>query len=173
MRTVMGLGLCLGTVFAGELHAQTTADFGRLDPGQVVRVSAVGQTRFVTRLGGMPGAPAGELFASADVPFDAARVDSLWVRGRATWTGAIVGAAVLTPAGFLGWGMLCEGADDDGCPSWGLVAGLAVGTGAVGALLGAGIGALIPTWRLRYARDRRMTIGPMLGPGRIGVTLRF
>ncbi|MDH4045610.1 MAG: hypothetical protein OEY20_03510 [Gemmatimonadota bacterium] len=173
MRVGIGLGLCFGVAFVSGLHAQSTADFGRLEPGQVVRVSTVGKSRFVTRLGGVPRDPTVELFAHAEVPVDVARVDSLWVRGHATWTGAIVGAAVLTPLGFLGWGVLCEAADDDGCASWGLVAGLAMGTGAAGALLGAGVGALIPKWRLRYARARDITVTPLLAPGRIGVAVRF
>jgi hypothetical protein len=169
----VGLGFLLSVVSVPGLHGQSAADLGRLQPGQVVRVRAVGTPRFVTRLGGASGDGASGLFAHAEIPVDVASVDSVWVRDRATWTGAIVGAAVMTPVGFLGWGILCEAADDDGCASWGLVAGLAMGTGAAGALLGAGVGALIPRWRLRYARARDVAVSPMLAPGRVGVSLRF
>jgi hypothetical protein len=46
-------------------------------------------------------------------------------------------------------------------------------SGAGGALIGAGIGALIPRWRLRYARERELSVIPLLAPGRLGVALRF
>lgn len=175
MRTGLGLGLLFGMVLGGGLHAQSAEDYGRLKPGQLVRVSTIGKSRFVARLGGIPGDSTSALFAGADMPFEAARVDSLWVRGHATVTGAIVGAAFITPLSFLAWAGLCElGADGAGCDQWGLVTGLALGTGAVGALLGAGVGALVPKWKLRYARQREAAIAPLVGPGgRIGLTVRF
>jgi hypothetical protein len=50
---------------------------------------------------------------------------------------------------------------------------LALGGGAAGALLGAGVGSLVPKWRLRYARDRGLTIRPLIGTGRFGFALEF
>jgi hypothetical protein len=90
-------------------------------------------------------------------------------------TGAIVGGAIITPLSFLAWAGFCDFASEGtGCDEWGLVTGLALGTGAVGALLGAGVGALIPKWKLRYARQREAAIAPLVGPGgRIGLTVRF
>jgi hypothetical protein len=81
-----------------------------------------------------------------------ASVDSIWVRGRATKTGAIVGGiggAVLFGA-FVGYAVsgLCE-VDCDNSFLEGALVGGALGLGG-GAILGAGIGALIPKWRLRF-----------------------
>jgi len=80
-------------------------------------------------------------------------IDALWVRGRATKTGAIVGGAI----GAVGGGLLgvfavgigsFESGDD---PNYfaGAVGGGILGGGICG-LLGAGIGAAIPKWHLRY-----------------------
>jgi uncharacterized membrane-anchored protein len=81
-----------------------------------------------------------------------ASVDSIWVRGRATKSGAIIGGvagAVLFGA-FVGYAVsgLCE-VDCDNSFIEGALVGGALGLGG-GALLGAGIGALIPKWRLRF-----------------------
>ena len=81
-----------------------------------------------------------------------AALDSIWVQGRATKTGAIVGgiAGLVIGAVFVGVMVdaLCE-ADCDTAGLEGAVVGGALGLGA-GGLLGAGIGALIPKWRLRF-----------------------
>jgi len=81
-----------------------------------------------------------------------ASVDSIWVRGRATKSGAIIGGvagAVLFGA-FVGYAVngLCE-VDCDNSFIEGALVGGALGLGG-GALLGAGVGALIPKWRLRF-----------------------
>jgi hypothetical protein len=166
--------LTLLATAATSLQAQDTAAFGRLTPGQTVRVKTTGGSRFVTQLGAAPGAPLSPSFDLASVPFQAARVDSLWVRGHATMTGAIVGAAIFTPLSFGFWALVCEAVSEgSGCTSWGAVTLLALGGGAGGAALGAGVGYLIPKWRLRYARERDATISPMVAPGRVGVSIRF
>lgn len=81
-----------------------------------------------------------------------ASVDSIWVRGRATKTGAIIGgiAGAVIGGVFLGVVVdaMCE-VDCDSAGFQGAVVGGALGLGA-GGLLGAGIGALIPKWRLRF-----------------------
>jgi hypothetical protein len=86
--------------------------------------------------------------------FDVAAIDSLWVRGRATRTGAIAGAAVVGVASFAFWGGLCTALNDGpgGCKDWGRVTAYSVAGAGGGALIGAGVGALVPKWRLRYAR---------------------
>jgi len=174
MRATIGLLVTLGAGTVSGLHAQATADFGGLKPGQLVRVRTVGQSRFETRLGGIPGDSASVLFENARVPFQAERVDSLWVRGHATWTGAIVGAAVLTPLSFAWWGLFCEAmSEGTGCDEWGTVTALALAGGVGGALLGAGVGALIPKWRLRYARDHDLAVRPVVAPGRVGLAVQF
>jgi hypothetical protein len=174
MQWGIGLGvLCVATL-GGGLRAQMAAEFGGLKPGQVVRVHIEGRSRFETRLGGGAGDTPSTLFAGAEIPFTTSEVDSLWVRGHATWTGAIVGAAVLTPLSFLWWGLVCEALSEGlGCEEWGTVTVLSLAGGAAGALIGAGVGALIPKWRLRYARGGTVTIAPMVAPGRVGLAVRF
>jgi len=174
MRIIVGLGLVLAVTSGYGSAVLAQENFGTLKPGQTVRVATTGGSRFETRLGRARDTPAEDLFAHADVPFQAARVDSLWVRGHATWTGAIVGAAVATPVSFAFWGWFCTAVSEGyGCDEWGTVSLLAVIGGAGGALLGAGVGALIPKWRLRYVRERDITVAPLLAPGRVGVSVRF
>ena len=172
MRNPIGTALLLTAAMAGALHAQD-AGFGLLNPGQTIRVKTVGGSRFATRVGS--GATDSLRFAHAEIPFRAQRVDSLWVQSRATVTGLIVGGAVTTPLAFGFWWWVCNAvSENQGCDAWGTVTLLALGTGAGGALLGAGIGTFIPRWHLRYARTQSLTLTPLLTPnGRIGVALRL
>lgn len=174
MRTAIAVTMLLVGANAGALGAQESAAFGRLEPGQAVRVKTVGGSRFETRLGEAPRDSVAALFALAGTPFQAERVDSLWIRGRAIGTGAIIGAAVMTPVSFAFLWWVCDAVSEgSGCTSWGTITGLALIGGAGGALVGAGIGAVVPKWHLRYARDRAASIRPMLAPGRIGLSVRF
>lgn len=175
MRMGMVVSVALLTAAnASGARAQDRATFGRLEPGQVVRVKTVGGSRFETRLGDAPGDSVAALFALARTPFQVARVDSLWVRGHAIGTGAIIGAAVMTPVSFGFWWWFCDAVSEgSGCDAWGTVTGLALLGGAGGALIGAGIGAVVPKWHLRYARNRAASVRPMLAPGRIGLSFRF
>jgi hypothetical protein len=81
-------------------------------------------------------------------------VEQLWVRGRATGKGALIGAGVGVligvVSGLIFSSVACEPIDGGNCTPAELaaVAGLLGGTG--GALVGAGIGFAIPTWRLRF-----------------------
>jgi hypothetical protein len=173
MRMGFGMVLLLAATSAGGLGAQDLVGFGRLEPGQTVQIKTVGGSRFATRLG--DGESDSLRFAHAEIPFEAARVDSLWVRGRATVTGMIVGAAVAGPITFGLFAWVCEiVSEGTGCDEWGLVTELGLSGAAAGALVGAGIGSLVPKWRLRYARDRDLLITPLLAPdGRLGVAIRF
>ena len=125
-----------------------------LKPGQTVRIRVHGGDRIESRIrsletGSLPLQLVGDSGA-----FDVAAIDSLWVRGQATGTGAIAGAAVAGVASFAFWGALCSGLSDGpgGCKEWGRVTAYSVAGAGVGALIGAGIGALHSKWRLRYAR---------------------
>jgi len=81
-------------------------------------------------------------------------IERLWVRGRSTGRGAWIGAAIGLAAGIIIGldiaGGLCH--DDDGtfCSDAKVAAVLGAAFGAGGAVLGAGIGFAIPTWRLRF-----------------------
>jgi hypothetical protein len=80
-------------------------------------------------------------------------IDKLWVRGRATKTGAIIGGIVGLLAG-VGYGLLlgeviCNN-EDCNADTGVVVAVLGLGGAAVGAGGGAVIGAAIPKWHLRF-----------------------
>lgn len=80
-------------------------------------------------------------------------IDMLWARGRATKTGATVGATVGLIGGAVlgifaaGVGSMDSGEDPEYVGS-ALLGGLLAG--GILALLGAGIGATIPKWHLKY-----------------------
>ncbi len=131
-----------------SLEAQTRLDtvISRLRPGQTIRVTSrdfLGG-RAEGRLAGIQdGVLRLQPADSPDIPL--AGIDSVWVRGRATVKGAIVGAVVLGVTGYLV--VNCSGQND--CPGYQGPAGAAAGL-AGGALVGALIGAAIPRWRPRY-----------------------
>ena len=80
-------------------------------------------------------------------------IDGLWVRGRATGRGALIGGGVGLAAGVVFGLLIAEDfwalAENDGS-----TAGLALSTGAIGgvggALLGGLIGFAIPRWSQRF-----------------------
>ena len=81
-----------------------------------------------------------------------AAVDSIWVRGRATRTGVLVGGISGAVIGGVYLGLLVSATCESDCDNIG-VEGALVGGGlglVAGGLVGAGIGALIPKWRLRF-----------------------
>lgn len=88
--------------------------------------------------------------------YSIAAVKSMWVRGRSVKTGAIIGLAVGAVGGFV-IGGLAAGLRhmDGGTTSSGgsdaavVLSGIALGSVVLGAL-GAGVGATIPKWHLRY-----------------------
>lgn len=81
-----------------------------------------------------------------------ASVDSIWVRGHATRTGAIVGAAVGSVLFGAFVAAVAAGLCETDCDNEGLKGAVVGGVlgAAGGGLLGAGIGILIPKWRLRF-----------------------
>lgn len=122
----------------------------RIEPGTTVRLRdrtqgrlegpLVSATPSAIRLAGAVGA--------APIPLD--RVDSLWVRGRATKTGAIIGAVPGAVGGaFLGMVANELGCQESGdaCPEAVPLLGLA--GAAAGALAGALVGSLIRKWHRR------------------------
>ncbi len=141
---------------------------GQPKPGKTIRVSIRGGATYEGRLLDLRGDTL-VVGGTADwflVP--ARNVDSLWVRGNAAKTGAIVGAIPVALLGALTGGFLsslCRGyygerqqlramqglapvEGGDGCLPGGIAAALGGLIGAsVGAPLGAIVGALIPKWR--------------------------
>ncbi len=79
-------------------------------------------------------------------------IDTLWVRKTAAGTGALIGGVVGGLfLGFASWALdqsACSDTVCDGGP--GPAIGGAFLGGAIGAIAGAGIGALIPKWKRRF-----------------------
>lgn len=77
-----------------------------------------------------------------------------WVRERSTRTGAVIGGVVGLAAGIT-YGLLITQPESSPCDADNCTrAGVTAASGAIGAVLGAGtgalIGSLIPRWRLRF-----------------------
>jgi hypothetical protein len=125
-----------------------------LKPGQRVRIRVHGGDRIESRIDSLRAESLALQLVGDSAAFDVAAIDSLWVRGTATRTGAIAGAAVVGVASVAFWAALCQGLRDGpgGCTEWGRVTAYSLAGAGAGALIGAGVGALVPKWRLRYAR---------------------
>lgn len=66
-------------------------------------------------------------------------------------------------------------AEGNGCSQWGTVALFTAGGGAVGALPGAGIGAVVPKWKRKFTRES-LRVELLPGPQQtlqVGVGLRL
>lgn len=120
--------------------------------GTVVRVAPVGRPRVEGRLL--------RTTDSALVLSDAGRErtvrltpdDSVWVRGRATKSGAVAGGLAglaLTGAAVALFYSVCEAGTDDPCTGQEAFFPLGIGAVGGGALLGAAVGSLFPQWRRR------------------------
>jgi hypothetical protein len=147
-----------------------------LKPAQTVRIRVHGGDRIESRIRSVRAESLALQLVGDSAAFDVAAIDSLWVRGTATRTGAIAGAAVVGVASVAFWAALCEGLSDGpgGCTEWGRVTAYSlVGAGA-GALIGAGVGALVPKWRLRYARALPVQTALIQLPlGRLGLGVTY
>ena len=155
--------ILLLVVGPASLLSQVTIDSvaSRLHADQYVRLHVRGGRHLEGRFAFYVVAPAGSQLSVADTLIQVVTVDSLWVRGRATKTGAIVGAVVVGVPAAVFWAEVCALITESDCTAWGAVAGLTAGTAGVGALLGAAVGTAFPRWHLRYAQ---MTVGLRLAP---------
>lgn len=162
--------------FVSDVCGQAPLDTAvrTLKPGQIVRIRARGGERIESRIVSVGGTP-GLMLQADSTPFDGSTIDSLWVRGRRTGLGAIVGAVVFGAA-TSGVGLAaCKGLSESpsSCGSDTTVPLFLAGA-AGGALIGALIGSGIPKWQLRYARS-----GPVQGAlrrlpqGRLGVGMTY
>jgi len=124
-----------------------------LKPGQTVRIRAHGGNRIESRILSVRAETPALLLQADSTPLDGSSIDSLWVRGRRTGLGAIVGAVVFGAATSGAGLAICKGLSESAssCGSDTTVPLFLAGA-AGGALIGAVIGAAIPKWRLRYAR---------------------
>ncbi len=164
------VSLVVATLTLTSLNGLTAQDGGvsQLKPGKTIRTSIRGGATYEGRLLDLRGDTL-VVGGTADwflVPVR--NVDSLWVRGNAAKTGAIVGAIPVALLGafsgallsalcrqWYGEGQLLRAMQGlaaeeggDGCLPGGIAAVLGGLIGAsVGAPLGAIVGALIPKWR--------------------------
>ena len=141
-------------MLVSELDGQTPLDAAirTLQPGERVRIRVRGGERIESRIVSVQTEPLGLQLTGAGASLDAAAIDSLWVRRNAARAGTNVGVVVGGVLSFAFWAAVCTGVSEgQGCDAWGTVAILGFAGAAGGALIGAGIGALVPSWKLRYA----------------------
>ncbi len=158
-RPVALLACCLLWVPSSGLESQ------ELRAGQTVRVRLADGRRFEARLAGVDSSPLVPRFQQLQQVVPITAIDSLWLRRRATGRGAIVGGIVVGGASFAFLTIVCQAISEGQCDAWGAVIGLSVAGAGAGALVGAGIGSLIPRWQ--RLDPQRVTIS--FGVGNLGV----
>jgi len=170
--------LVLSTLVHSDLGGQAPLEAAvrTLKPGETVRIRVHGGDRIESRIRSLRAESLALQLVGDSAGFDVAAIDSLWVRGTATRTGAIAGAAVVGLASVAFWAGLCQALSDGpgGCTEWGRVTGYSLAGAGAGALIGAGVGALVPKWRLRYARP--LPVQTALTPlplGRLGLGVAY
>src|SRR2546426_7445217 len=157
------LACCVLSVPCAVVEGQTGV---RLHAGQTVRVRLADAQRFQARLVGVDSSPLVLRFAQSPQGVPISSIDSLWLRRSGTGTGAIIGGIVVGGASFALGAVVCTAVGEgDGCSNWDYVTGFGLAGGAVGALLGAGVGSLFPRWRL--VDPHRVTIS--FGSGNLGL----
>lgn len=131
---------------ATRIDTQAASEaLARLHPESVVRIEAQGGRRIQGRFDGVSPTGIRVSFDGSGESVDLDQLTAVWVRGRHTKTGAILGGV-----GGLGLGLfvgyianaLCE--TDDCGSAYLLAPALFI---PAGALVGAAIGAAVPNWR--------------------------
>ena len=151
--TIFALSLCT-LILACDIEGQMPLDASlrTLKPGERVRIRVRGGSRIEARIDSVQTEPLGLHLAGTGAALDAAAIDSLWVRRQATRTGTNTGAVVGGVLSFAFWAAVCTGVNEGhGCEAWGTVIALGVAGAIGGALIGGGLGSLVPNWKLRYA----------------------
>lgn len=102
-----------------DLCAQGSIDtaLSALKPGQTVRLRVQGGDRTQSRVLSVRTESPTLWLEGASAPYEGAAIDSLWVRGRATAAGAIVGAVVLGGATFGVTSAICQSVNESPCGS--------------------------------------------------------
>ncbi len=163
------------TLAPGGLVAQVFRDavLTRLQAGQMVRARTVDGRRIEARLSAIDRDPLTLRLLGHEAPLPVASIDSLWVRGRATKTGAIVGALAGVPLVAIYAGVSCTSdvlVYHGFCAAGPIIlAGLAGAAG--GALIGTAVGAAIPKWRLAYVLPHRSSTSRFAAPRSVGFVL--
>jgi hypothetical protein len=159
----MRLGPCLtiallATTTIAPAAAQTPGDadsawrvaLARLTPGTTVRVHTHDGGRIEGRVLRTWGTTLRLDTGAAPTDLSTAALDSLWVRGTAAKTGAIVAAVPgAVVGGLIGWIANEAACKDVGPPCPEAIPLLSLAGAGAGAILGAVVGSLIPKWRRR------------------------
>jgi len=130
------------TQTAAEPDSTWRAALAGLTPGTTVRVHNRERGRIKGHVLSASGPTLTLDIGGTPTELSTAALDSLWVRGTAAKTGAIVGAI---PGGLMGW--IAHGVGNIDCEQQcrGAIPAVLVGATA-GAIIGAVIGSLIPKW---------------------------
>lgn len=144
-------------------QAEPATALARLRTGQTLRIRLHDGQSLQARVASVDSEPRIVRSAAPDLAIPLSAIDSLWLKRHATKTGALVGAIVLGAGMGATVASYCSTGDECADGAW--LAGAGIGAGA-GALLGAGIGSLIPKWRLIH--PSRATLS--LRPARIGLS---
>ncbi len=179
------LGTVALAVVAAQLPSQESPapQLMLLKPGQHVRLlttdGQLGEASIWQTTGHPPGlrlTPPGLRLRAADstgtIPLTA--IDSLWLRRSKAGTGAWKGAMALgIPSCLLSINACIGASEGQGCDAWGIVAGLTLAGAAVGAGVGALIGAESKRWELQYARPRASGLRQGRGASTLRLGLRL
>jgi hypothetical protein len=132
---------------ASRIDTQAAAEaLARLHPETVLRIESQDGRRVQGRFEGLSQTSIRVSFDGSGESVDLDRLTAVWVRGRQTKTGAIIGGVAGIGLGlFVGYiaNSLC---DTDDCPGEAYVLAPALFIPA-GALVGGAVGAAIPHWR--------------------------
>lgn len=162
-RTQVAL-LALTVSSPGDLLGQARrADvLGTLRPGQIVRVRPRTGDRIESRVLSVQGDSLVLSSGGSRVLLGTQAIDSLWVKGHATATGAIIGTAIAAVGSVVVSAAVCKSIREDfPCGESGKAIAASI---AGGAALGAVIGSVLPKWRLRYARNTGLDVGRAIQP---------
>jgi hypothetical protein len=152
----MALGTTVSTLPGQQPTALDSVVAEQLAHGRLVRLSAAG----IASTGHLRSFETGVAVMATDtglVRVPLAGIDRVWTRGGSAGTGALLGGAVgailgaVVGASAFTDGITCDGTAE--CPAGKRIRNGLAGAVVVGlptALLGAGIGAVIPRWKLRY-----------------------
>ena len=148
--------LVVGTPPAGARGQDSgqAAAVGSVSVGDSVRLDASGLGRVEGRfvVSNSTSLTLDNHDGSLRVPF--ADLERLWIRGRATRKGALIGSVAGVVLGIMGGlligGVACEPIDGGDCTAAEVAAVTGLLGGVGGAAIGVGVGFAIPVWSLRF-----------------------
>jgi hypothetical protein len=157
----MSIGLCVAFLVIATppscLCGQGTglaAAMRSLSAGDSVRLEAAGLGRVEGRFIASNGTAVTLASHAGSLKIPLGDLERLWVRGRATQRGALIGSIAGVVVGIAGGlaisGVACNPVDGGDCTALEVAAVTGLLGGAGGAVVGAGVGFAVPVWRLRF-----------------------